>query len=145
MSLLGMDEKRQVTVVLAATMEGEMLPCQVVFKGKTGASLPPPASRKYMEDEGHKFTCTDTHWSTLESMQDYVDEIVVPYYMKKKEEMKDELGGNWENFPCVAILDCWKVSYRRIALSQCPRVVVGWEEDGCSLRKVFQWWGSSYC
>ena len=108
-SLLGMDEKRQVTVVLGASMEGEILPAQVIFKGKTMLSLPPAAARKCMEEEGHKFAVTDTHWSTLDSMKEYVTHILGPNFMKKKEEMKEELGQNWEQFPAIGICDCWKV------------------------------------
>lgn len=113
-----MEEKRQITVVLAASVEGEVLPCQAIFKGKTKASLPPAVARKCMEEEGHHFTATDTHWSTLGSMKEYVREVLVPYYMEQKEAMKGDLGDKWEEFPCVGILDCWKVGGYRITAAR---------------------------
>jgi hypothetical protein len=67
-----------------------------------------------MEGEGHTFTCSETHWSTLDTMKEYVNDILAPYFMKEKAAMKDHIGENWENFPCVGILDCWKVPYVRI-------------------------------
>ena len=39
-SIAGADYKRQITVVLAATMSGKLLPPQLVYQGKTKGCLP---------------------------------------------------------------------------------------------------------
>ena len=39
-AMAGIDDKRQITVVLAGSMTGELLPLQLVYQGKTKASLP---------------------------------------------------------------------------------------------------------
>ena len=39
-SIAGTDNKRKITVVLAATMTGKLLPLQLVYQGKTRSCLP---------------------------------------------------------------------------------------------------------
>ena len=39
-SIIGIDDKRQITLVLAAAMTGKLLPLQLVYQGKTKACLP---------------------------------------------------------------------------------------------------------
>ena len=39
-SIAGIDDKRQITLVLAASMTGKLLPLQIVYQGKTKASVP---------------------------------------------------------------------------------------------------------
>ena len=38
--ILGIDDKRQITAVFAATKDGNFLPIQVLYKGKTTRCLP---------------------------------------------------------------------------------------------------------
>jgi len=38
--IAGIDDKRQITLVLAASMTGKLLPLQIVYQGKTKASVP---------------------------------------------------------------------------------------------------------
>jgi hypothetical protein len=38
--IAGMDDKRQITAVVASSLDGQLLPLQLIFQGKTDASLP---------------------------------------------------------------------------------------------------------
>ena len=38
--IAGLDDKRQITVLLSCTMDGKLLPTQVIYAGKTPACLP---------------------------------------------------------------------------------------------------------
>ena len=38
--IAGLDDKRQLTVLLSCTMKGKLLPTQVIYAGKTPACLP---------------------------------------------------------------------------------------------------------
>ena len=72
--LTGVNDKRQVTAVLCGNMLGDFLPLQVIYKGKT------PRCHPY-----HKFpsdwdiTQSPKHWSTEETMLQYIDNIIHPY------------------------------------------------------------------
>ena len=52
------DDKRQITAVLAATMTGEYLPPQMIYKGKTERCHP-----KVAFPEGWDIWHSENHWS----------------------------------------------------------------------------------
>jgi hypothetical protein len=62
-------------------MDGEMLPVQLIFKGKTERSRPAhtPASTA----AGSHLTSSENHWSTQKTMQEYIDHIIEPYRQRK--------------------------------------------------------------
>ncbi|KAK3084641.1 hypothetical protein FSP39_016716 [Pinctada imbricata] len=75
-----MDDKRQMTVLLACSLAGDMLPPQLLYQGKTDQCHP---TFKFPEDwDVHH---TESHWSTSETMQRYVEKVIVPYVEQIKE------------------------------------------------------------
>ncbi|TFK78242.1 hypothetical protein K466DRAFT_441015, partial [Polyporus arcularius HHB13444] len=69
-SIVGHDEKRQTTVVVASSMSGNMLPFQSVWGGKTAESLPAEEAPRHAEADKLGFTYGhgDTrHWSFRET------------------------------------------------------------------------------
>lgn len=62
-AISSLDDKRQITALLACTKSGELLPTQLIYSGKTDACH---ASYKFPDewDIAH----TESHWSTSESM-----------------------------------------------------------------------------
>lgn len=56
--ILWLDDKRQITAVLAATAYGSLLPVQLIFQGKTVRCLPSKAERNEYEQIGWHFTMT---------------------------------------------------------------------------------------
>ena len=65
--ITGIDDKRQITAVFAATKTGSFLPIQVIYKGKTKKCLP---SVDFPEDWLISFT--DNHWTNETTTKDYM-------------------------------------------------------------------------
>lgn len=133
-SLLGLDDKRQITVLPATAMDGSTLPFQVIFKGKTARCLPPAALRKRLEDLGWHWTQTQTHWSTLETMIDWVDKILVPYLLAQKRRLNLP-----DDHPCLLLLDVWKVhltaAFRDHVKEVAPWLILKYIPAGCTSKK----------
>lgn len=80
--ITGLNDKRQITAVLAVTLAGEMLPPQILYQGKTDAVHP-----KYNFPAEWDIFHTPSHWSTAESMSRYIDQVIVPYVMRTRERL----------------------------------------------------------
>ena len=99
--IAGVDDKRQITAVFAATPIGEFLPFQVIYQGKTPACLPKVA---FLCD--WDMTYTPNRWSNEQTMMTYIEKIIVPYVKQKREQL------NLDNdHPALAIFDVLKGQY----------------------------------
>ena len=96
--IVGINDKRQITAVFCGTAKGHFLPFQLIYQGKTKASLPP---HKFPEDWHATFT--PNHWSNEDVMKDYIQKIIVPYVQSKRKELQLP-----EDFPALAIYDVFK-------------------------------------
>lgn len=68
--ILGKEEKRQFTAMVASSASGTMLPVQCIWSGKTALSLPRNDARAESESRGNRWVPGgDNHWSTLETMK----------------------------------------------------------------------------
>jgi hypothetical protein len=67
----------QITGVIAWAVSGAVLPPQLVFAGKTDATL--PEVRALPQYKKWAFTYTENHWSTLETTKDWITQIYAPY------------------------------------------------------------------
>jgi len=98
--ITGIDDKRQITLLLASTKNGSLLPPQLIYQGKTDRILP----------KGVKFpdswdvTSTDSHWSNEDTMIHFVDNIILPYI----ESVVNDLPLSQKNQKAVAIFDVYK-------------------------------------
>ena len=81
--IAGIDDKRQITAVLTVTLDGNFLPIQLIFQGKTSACLPRAKS-----PSGWHITCTHNHWANEETTKNHIEKIIVPYLTKKRAELK---------------------------------------------------------
>ena len=81
--IVGISNKRQITVVFCGAMTGEFLPPQLIYQGKTSACLP---CYKFPSD--WHVTCTQNHWSNEDKMKAYIELIIVPYVVCKCKELK---------------------------------------------------------
>ena len=79
--IAGVDDKRQITAVFAATMGGDFLPPQLIYQGKTTACLP---STRFPSN--WHITFTATHWANEETTLSYIDKIILPYIKRKRKE-----------------------------------------------------------
>ena len=96
--LVGKDEKRQITVVIAGSMVRDFLPPQLVYQGKTTRCLP-----QVKFPESWHITHSENHWSNEHTMKEYIAKIIIPYVNKKKEELKLP-----SNHPSLLLFDNFK-------------------------------------
>jgi len=73
--LIGKDDKRQITVTFAGSMNGNLLPLQVIYQGKTTQCLP-----KFDFPSSWHVTFTPNHWSNEETTEEYIEKVIVPYF-----------------------------------------------------------------
>ena len=88
-AMVGMDEKRAFTLVVGVSADGTLLLFQTIFVGKTTMSLPSAADLPKYSDAikaGFKFkpSGTGTYWSNQSTMHSYINNIIAPYFDKKK-------------------------------------------------------------
>lgn len=95
-AIAGAEKKRQITAVLGSSLAGAMLPLQLIFEGKTERSRPPHTPGTLTA--GFHLTNSDNHWSTLETMKEYVNFVLDPWRRK---------AGN--DAEMVLLLDAWSV------------------------------------
>lgn len=103
-SVVGKDDKREVTPLLVVSVSGDLPPRQVIYAGKTNACHP----NVNFPAEWH-ITHSPLHWSTEETMLQYIDSEVVPYFMKQRQKL--ELSATQ---PALAIFDAFtsrKISF----------------------------------
>ncbi len=82
--ILGVEEKRQVTLVVYSTTNGNLLLGQVVFTSTTHRCLPPSNEGKQKcINSGWDFTFNENHWSTLETTKDFVRKVLLAYLHKQ--------------------------------------------------------------
>jgi hypothetical protein len=101
-AVLGAEEKRQITAVLASSMEGDMLPLQLIFAGKTERSRPPPTLASIAA--GFHLTSSENHWSTQQTMQEYILNVIEPYRQRKIKDKALPLDSRM-----ILVLDAWSV------------------------------------
>ena len=71
----GVDDKRQIMVLLSCTLNGKLLPVQVVYKGKTPACL-----SKVPLPSGWHITFNPNHWSNY----DGISQLHSQYHTSRK-------------------------------------------------------------
>ena len=83
--IMGVNDKRQITAVFCGTLTGDFLPIQIIYQGKTERCHP-----------HYKFPCdwhvthSPKHWSTEETMVQYIEKIVVPYVECQRDIVGDK-------------------------------------------------------
>ena len=79
-SIAGLDDKRQITAVVASSLDGHLLPLQLIFTGSTDACLPPHTDAT--RNSGFHLTKSSSHWSSQATMQEWCRHILVPWRNK---------------------------------------------------------------
>ena len=80
-SRAGATDKRAITVTLCETLDGQILPFQLIYTGKTKRSLP---SVKF--PRGFCLSYNPKHWSNESEISKLIDEVLVPHIEKVKKE-----------------------------------------------------------
>lgn len=105
MAVIGADDKRGCTVLITTSGDGDVLPIQMIFGGKTEASLPKTDLRQVAESQGHDFAYSESHWCTVETLKRWVQKILLPAYLQRCEKLGLKAGVQ----ECVLQYDSYKV------------------------------------
>ena len=92
----GVNDKRQITAVFCGSLVGEFLPIQLIYKGKTTRCHP-----HFNFPSNWHITQSPKHWSTENTMLEYITEIIIPYI----ESQRLSFG---EDQSAVVIMDNFK-------------------------------------
>ena len=76
--VVGLGDKRQITVVFACTLSGHFLP----YSGKTQRCLPSRAYPKIWH-----ITFTENHWANGKTTIDYIHNILLPYIQDTRKSL----------------------------------------------------------
>lgn len=136
---VGEGEKRAFTVVVSLSNEGEMLPLQAIYTGHTTKSCPNKSAPHYDEsiNAGFRFdpSGTKTYWSNHDTMHALVDDIIAPFFARKKKEL-----GLPESQKSIWYIDVWSVhrskEFREWMKKNHPTIIVLFVPGGCT--GVFQ-------
>jgi hypothetical protein len=132
---IGAEEKRAFTLNVGVLASGVLLPFQAIYGGKTVKSLPNDSDDGFIEawKLGFQFEVskTDTYWSTLETMKQYVITILAPYFTSTKQSLSLEM-----NQECIWQIDVWPVHTSlefRIWLHEThPYIILDYVPGGCT-------------
>ena len=101
------DDKRQLTAVLAITAAGDYLPPQLLYQGKTPKCHPNVAF-----PDGWDVWHSENHWSNETTMKWYIDKVIVPFVIEKRQKLKLDPGS-----PAAAIFDNFRGQTTDVILS----------------------------
>ena len=80
----GLNDKRNITLTLVVTLAGSFLPFQIIYAGKTKASQP----RDVRFPRGFCLSQNPSHWSNEEETLKLIREVINPYVINKRAELK---------------------------------------------------------
>ena len=80
--VVGKEDKREVTILLAVTASGTLLPPQVIYQGKTPGSHP-----RITFPNKWNITHSDNHWSNETTMGEYLDKVIIPYVTEARSKL----------------------------------------------------------
>ncbi|KAF6752000.1 hypothetical protein DFP72DRAFT_751737, partial [Ephemerocybe angulata] len=85
---VGVDEKRAFTVMVSVSSDGQVLPFQAIYEGKTERVVPSPKARYRAECDqiGCRFvpSKSSTYWSNQATMKLFVEDILVPFFDRQR-------------------------------------------------------------
>ena len=79
--LVGRTDKRSIALTLTVTLDGKILPFQIIYGGKTDQSL-----LKTTFPAKFSTSVNETHYSNTEEVIKYLQEIVVPYVNEERKK-----------------------------------------------------------
>jgi len=84
--------------VVCGTLNGDFLPPQLIYTGKTTACLP---NVEFPKD--WLLSYTPNHWSNEDKTKEYLQSVIIPYVRRKRQELHLS-----DAFPALAIFDVFK-------------------------------------
>lgn len=128
-AVIGADDKRQITACLASALNGDLLPLQLIFQGKTARSLP-EATAASIAAQCH-LTFSENHWSSQTTMREYITEILMPYAETCIRKHRLHADAH-----IILVLDVWSVhkseEFRMFLRTQHPRIHLVFVPANCT-------------
>ena len=78
----GISDKRSTTATFSVTLDNKFLPMQLIYKCKTGQSLP-----KIKLLNGFSLSANESHYSNENEALKFVEEIILPYIRGEREKL----------------------------------------------------------
>ena len=129
MAVIGAEDNRQITACLASSLYGDLLPLQLIFTGTTTRCH--PAATAASNAASIHITHSANHWSSLETMQDWVKQVLLPYAESCISTFKLRSDSH-----IVLMLDVWSVHkgepFRRFLRTHHPRVHLVYIPANCT-------------
>ena len=134
-AVVGVEEKRAFTLMVSVAADGTILPFQAIYQGLTRNSLPSADSPHYRDAMAAgfllEFSGTKTYWSNHKTMHTFVDNILAPYFERRKTEfgLPPEQKSLWQ-------IDVWSVhrseEFRGWMKANHPNIVLDFVPGGCT-------------
>ncbi|KAF8602265.1 hypothetical protein BDV93DRAFT_444485 [Ceratobasidium sp. AG-I] len=133
--VLGLEEKRAFTLLVAASLSGDVLPLQAIYSGKTARSLPNSTAAGVARavSLGFVFDYSETsnYWSTDKTMRRFITKVLAPYFIAQR---------LCYNLPatqrCILQIDCWSVhrsaKFRSWMATTYPWIILLYVAGGCT-------------
>ena len=93
---IGVNDKRQITAMFCGTLSGDFLPIQLIYEVNS-----PRCHPHYDFPAGWNITHSPKHWSTEDTMLEYIEHIIVPYVQTTRDLRND-------NKAALVIMDNFK-------------------------------------
>jgi hypothetical protein len=127
--VIGADDKRQITACIASSLNGDLLPLQLIFQGKTAVCH--PTSTEEARIAKVHLTHSENHWSNQETMRQYISEVLMPYAEARMFEHTLPQDSH-----IVLVLDVWAVhkseEFRLFLRSKFPRIHLVFVPPNCT-------------
>ena len=81
--IVGLDDKRNVTLGLCFSGSKELLPTQIIYEGKTSL-----CHAQYHFPDHLRPTHSESHWSTEKTIIEEIEDIIHPYMQQKREALR---------------------------------------------------------
>jgi hypothetical protein len=134
-SLINTDEKHAFMVMVLVVSNRTLLPFQAIYQGKTAHLCPAPSSPHYQDvlDVGFQLIFSEmyTYWSNQQTMKLFVNNILAPYYDRKKADLGYPLSQKslWQ-------IDVWSVhcsdEFCKWMKGNHPFIIVDFVPGGCT-------------
>ena len=82
--LAGSTDKRSIPLTLTVTLDGKILPFQIIYGGKTDQSLP-----KITFTAKFSTSVNEKYYSNIEKVIKHLQEIVIPYVNEERKKIGD--------------------------------------------------------
>ena len=97
-SIAGSTDKRTITATFSITMDGQFLPMQIIYGGKTSKSIP-----RVSFPDGFLVSANPKHYSNEEESLKMMEHIIIPYVQQQRNTLKLDA-----EYPAMLLMDVFK-------------------------------------